>query len=247
MIHRFRNITLYILAFLLIASCKKNNQDPAGNNNNNNNNNSNLPGPTLILTPSTLSGRALDPVSIDYTSAALAGIKKIRIEEQFEQYPKRILKDSTLAKAVGVDDENFIYRIPDSAKMDQKSVLAFTITDVNGKFITKHAEITVTASRPRITVTQDVTTAHPGGTVNFIINVKSSENNLNRLDISASINGSSYGSIATFDYNHASEINTTYAYHVPFTVAPGDHISVLFTASNVGAVTNFTNKSIDIN
>jgi hypothetical protein len=233
-------LLMVIIAGLAITGCTKNNNTTTNQNNNT------LGGPSIVLTPGSASGIAGDLVKINYTSAIPYGLQKIHIEEQYQSDPKRILMDSSPVAHNVADDEVLNYRIPDSASAGQQSVLTFTITDVKGNVATKSAKISVLASRPRITVTQDKTTAAKGDVVKFTITMLSPENNLGVLSIDQSINLGSNGEIDRFTYTSQSTVHTTYAYKVPLTVSPGDHISIQFNITNSAGVSNFVSTSVDV-
>jgi hypothetical protein len=238
-----KKIFIFISLFSLLTvfySCKKD------NSNNNPGPGNNLGGPSIILAPATASGIAGDLVKIGYTTAAPYGISKFHIEEHYDSTIVKILKDSSPVKHNLADDEVLNYRIPDSASAGQQSVIIFKVTDTKGNIATKAATISILASRPRISVTQNKTSAAKGDSVMFTIVMKSTENNLGTLTIGQSINGSSYGTIATLNYTNQSLINTTWYYKIPFTTSSGDHISLQFNITNKAGVVNFVNESVDV-
>jgi hypothetical protein len=233
-------LIVFFAGALIFTGCKKNND--------NSNPNSGIPlgGPTVVLSPAADSGLAGDLIKIGYSVAAPNGVANFHFEENYDVNPVRVLKDSNPASHPLVDDEVLNYRIPDSATSGQKINITFKVTDTKGKTVTKTATITVLASRPRISVTQNKTTASKGDSVLFTITMKSTEKNIGTLTVGQSINGGSYGEIATFKYSFQSQVVLSWYYKVPFTVSPSDHISLLFTVSNSAGVTNFLSKSIDV-
>ena len=228
-------ISLVIIGFTF-ACQKPNNNIPAINS------------PLVVLTPTSDSGYAGDKRSINYSTTATNGIKRIQIFTQFLSNPKVTVKDSTLATTKLAEDLNFVYTIPDSATRGQQSVITFTITDGNGNSSTKTATIIVTGSRPSIKVTPATTSAHKGDTVSFNIVMKSPDKPIQILDISQIINSGSATSLPSIPYSgNQLVINTTYKYVVPNTVNIGDVIGLLFTVGNSNGITNIASVTINVN
>src|ERR1039458_7729041 len=174
-----KSFTRFSLVFSIAAvtfSCQK----PA-------NNAPVLGSPTVVLTPTSVSGYSGDQVFVDYSCLAANGIKKIIISDQYISNPKKIDLDSTLATAIPSLDRNFIYTIPDSAITGQQTLLFFTVVDGKGDSTTKTETVSVTGSRPMISVTPGTASVAVGDSVLFTIVMRSPEKNITTLDISQEI------------------------------------------------------------
>jgi len=230
-------VIIFLVITTMILSCQKpNNNIPAINS------------PLVVLTPTSDSGYAGDRVSIDYSTTAANGIKRIQIYTQFLSGSKVTAKDSTLSTTQLAEDLNFAYTIPDSATRGQQSIITFVITDGNGNATTKTATVTVTGSRPSIKVTPATTSAKPGDTVAFNVVMKSPDKPIQILDISQIIDNGSATSLPSIPYSgNQLLINTTYKYPVPTTVNSGDVIGLLFTVANSNGITNIASVTINVN
>src|SRR6185437_7070080 len=157
--------------------------------------------PILVLTPSSDSGYAGAQLAIDYSTTAINGVKRIQIFTQFLSTPKVTAKDSTLSSTSPAVDLNFDYTIPDSALRGQQSVITFIITDGKGNTTTKTATVTVTGSRPTISVTPLNPSVNAGDSVKFNIVMKSPDKGIQTLDVAQVTKANTDSSIGGFSYS----------------------------------------------
>jgi len=235
-VKKYLGSVLLLFAIGFIISCQKtNNGIPAITN------------PLVVLTPSSDSGYASDQIAIDYSCTGAKGIKKIEIYTQYLSNPKIEAKDSTLPATVPEIDLNFDYTIPATAVRGQQTVITFIITDGSGDSTTKIATITVTGSRPSITVTPNSTNASRGDSVSFNVFMQSPDKYIQTLDISQITTTGTDSSIAGFPYSGNKVVSTTYKYSVPQNAISGTSIALLFTVVNSSGITNFANATIKVN